>query len=112
MSTKYQDDKDFTAKYQLALVRVGLGIHIIEQVFIQHGAPTPYTQILEDKSSCIRAWAAVLANGLDMSIDTVVDDALKTYKNFHMSFLNSRDTQVTMQSMIRNMSRAGAIPRF
>lgn len=107
-----KNDKDFKQKYEQALVRVGLGMYIIDQLFKQHGTPHANTQILEDKDSCNRAWAAILANGLDMSVDKVVTDATATYLKFPPSFLNTTSIQQEIQKLVHQMSRTGALPRF
>lgn len=107
----YQNEKDFEQKYDAAMVRVGLGMYIIDQIFKQHGKPHANTRVLEDKESCVRAWASVLADGLEIPVDGVIVDAKEKYSKFTAVFINSANTQRSIQVLVQQLAIIGALPR-
>jgi len=100
-----KDEKAFNAKYQQALVKVGLGIHIITQLTNQG--------VIEEhnKDYHIKMWADVLAAGVDLTVESVITDATATYNDFPPSFLHSPSINQLINELMPLMAEAGALPR-
>lgn len=106
MSVDKSNEKEFKQNHQQALIRVGLGIYIINELQKQ--------EVIEDhnKEYHIRMWAKVLADGIDVPVASVVVDATALYKAFPNSFLSSTRTQQLMHALMPLMTEVGALPRY
>ncbi len=100
-----KDTDDFKDNYKRALFRIGLGIHVIKQLTAQ-GVIEPHNTDYH-----IKMWAKVLADGVDMQVDTVITDATKTCNSFSPSYLAETNTQRMIAILMPLMAEAGALPR-
>lgn len=94
----------FRAQYKQALIKVGVGIHVIRIVGKQEN-------VSEDQiEHCIEQWAKVLADGLRLPLPSVIEDGKNTCDNFPVSFTASPEFNQIMKDLSDSMLAVNAIP--
>lgn len=100
------NNSDFQAKYELAILKTAIGIHII----FEAGSVLEYDASMIDDS--IWMLCNILADNVEVGRQTVYDDAHYTYQRLPVSYIEELQDSGIIQQLLNELITANIIKRL
>lgn len=92
------------AQYEQAMVKVAIGIHVIQTICKQVNASDT------KKNQCIHNWCNILSSGLRIPINSIITDGIQISAELPSEFVNSQQFKIITMDMMNHLQRVNAIP--